>query len=268
MSTLADSQLEIDHFKKMIGLSLIFHVTFILIMSLKALFFPSESLDLDSSVRVDLVALPDKVVSLPPTEAKPLPVPAPVSPPPPVPPPQAVTSPAKVLPKPEAIVLKPKISPKDEVLKKIEKFKEQEKRKKVIEEIENQVRADEQKERAQKLELLKSAVIKGNKLNSGTSLKGLNRAAFADYSAVIRNQVHEHWNMPQWLRGASLHTVVHIFIDHRGILIKREVDKSSGDSTFDSYALKAIDESQPFPPPPEKFVDLVQLDGLYLNLNP
>jgi colicin import membrane protein len=257
-----DATNESGFFRKMISLSLTFHLTLIIIFSLKAVLFPSETLDIDSSIRVDMVDLPDMLVQMP---QKPQEAPTDVKKPEAKPVEQAKPQPIAEK-KPEPLVLKP--TAKSDAQKKIEKFKEQEHRKKAIEEIEKQVQQEEARAREEKLSQIKSVLIKGNHINQGTALRGLNKAAFNDYASTLKNQVHEHWNLPQWLKGANLHAVVRIYIDHRGVVIKKTLQQSSGDEAFDNYALKAVDDAQPFPPPPDKFTDLVQLDGIGLNMQP
>src|SRR6266404_5073659 len=60
-------------FKKMISISIAIHIAALLFFGVKASLFPTEALDLDSAIRVDMVGLPDKIAKLP--EVKPLPQP-------------------------------------------------------------------------------------------------------------------------------------------------------------------------------------------------
>ena len=262
---------ESDHFKKMITLSVVIHVSLLLFFSIKTLLFPMEAMNLDTAIRVDMVDLPDKLQALPvkPDSANipPVPVPVPVQkelPEPKVLP--KVTAP-KEIPKKPTLAL-PKSNEKDLALKRIEKFKKEQARQKMLQDIEKEVKQDEAKEKAARFEKVKAALVKGNALSPGTSLHGLNKAAFNDYTGEIYNLVQAHWNLPQWLKGASLKASVHVYVDHRGVVLQRIIEQSSGDKNFDDYALKAIDDAAPFPKPPEKFVELLRVDGIIFNMTP
>lgn len=245
---------EADLFKKMVMVSAILHVSIFLVLGVKALIFPSEKIDLDAAIRVDMVALPDKIQQLP--EATPEPAPQP---------------PAKVVetkeekppaPKPKPVVLKPKTNSKQKIIK---EFERAEKRRKSIEDIEQDLKKQEAEEKAERQRKAREALVKGNVVNTGSSLKGLAKLEFNEYVARLNNHIKSHWNLPEWLQNDSLKAVVIVFIDFRGVVVKRLVEKSSGDPRFDDFALKAVDESSPFPQPPGKFVDLVRERGIALG---
>jgi colicin import membrane protein len=243
----SDTSLLEDHdpFKRMVIASLVIHFVALAFFGIKASLFPQESLNLDSAIKVDMVALPDKVAQLP------VPVPAkPVE--------------TKALPKPEVkskvVVIKP--ATKQSALDKIKKLQREEDEKKVLKNIEEEVaRDDEKTARQAKLNKL----LKGNAISPGTALHGLVKSEFNEYVGEIQNHVKEHWNLPEWLQNDNLKATVVVYIDFRGVVIKRVLDKSSGDSRFDGYALKAVDEASPFPQPPPKFVDMVKGDGITLG---
>jgi colicin import membrane protein len=235
---------EPDLFKKMITISLILHVSFFLIMALKTVFFPRQSLSLDAAVRVDIVDLPDKISELPPQQSAPK---------------ETVKTPPQkevIKQKEEPIALKKK---KLTAIERIKQFEKEEKKKKSIEKIEDELKKQEAQEKAERA---RKYLVKGNAISPGTALKGLAKAEFNEYLGKLHSQIQEHWNLPEWLSNTNLKATVLTFIDHRGVVIKRQIERSSGDPRFDDFALRAVDESSPFPPPPEKFVDVVKVDGI------
>ncbi len=236
---------EPDLFLKMIWFSIAAHIAFILFFGLKAALFPNPSLSLDAAIKVDLVGLPDKIQSLPekPAPAAPAPAPAKVEP--------------KVELKAKPVVLRP-----TKALDKIKKLEREEREKKVLDSLKAEVAQEEAKEERQaKLNKL----LKGNAVSPGTALHGLAKSEFNEYLGALQNHVHEHWNLPEWLQNDTLKAAVTVYIDFRGVVTKRELVTSSGDSRFDSYALKAVDDASPFPQPPPKFVDVVRVDGITLK---
>ncbi|MDZ4676260.1 MAG: TonB family protein [Oligoflexia bacterium] len=244
---------ESQMFKKMIIFSLFLHLTLVFVFGVKAYIFPSEALNLDTAIKVDMVDLPDKIQNLP----------AP-------PPPQAevTTKPIEAAkpqeaspPKPEAVVLKPKKT-KEKALDKIKKLAKEEQKRNRLAEIEKEVKQQEAQERALRQSQARNSLIKGNVISPGSSLHGLAKADFNEYLGNIYSHVEPQWNLPEWLRNDNLKAVVTVYIDNNGTVIKRFLKKSSGDQRFDNYALKAIDDSSPFPKPPPKFVDLVRVDGI------
>jgi len=124
------------------------------------------------------------------------------------------------------------------------------------------VAKDEAKEERQaKLNKL----IKGNAVSPGTALHGLAKTEFNEYLGSLQNHAHERWSLPEWLQNDSLKASILVYIDFRGTVIKRMLVSASGDSRFDDYALKLVDEASPFPPPPPKFVDVVRVNGVTLQ---
>ncbi len=234
---------EPEIFKKMLVTSFVFHVILFLAFAFKTLILPNESLTLDPAIRVDLVALPDKVAKLPPppTPAKPQE--------------KAIESKIK---KNEPIVLHPKHEVKESAIDKIRKMQK-------MEQLENDVRRQEAKERAARQAKAREILLKGNSVSPGSALHGLAKAEFNEYLVQIHQKVKENWNLPEWLQNEKLKATVIVYMDYRGVVIRRLLEKSSGDSRFDDYVIKAVDDSSPFPAPPSKFVDLVRVDGIVLG---
>lgn len=230
---------ENDLFKKMVTVSAVIHFSIFIFIILKSFLLPSTPINLESAVRVDIVGLPDKVTQLPPKEA-----------------PKANVMPApKVEPKTEAVSLK---KSKQSAIDRIKEFEKEERRKKSIESIQEDVKKQEMAERSEKA---RKILVKGNVINPGTALTGLAKAEFGGYVSELHSHVQSYWNLPEWLRDAKLKATVVVFIDGSGKVIKRHLERSSGDERFDDLAIKAVDDASPFPKPPEKFVDVLRVNG-------
>ncbi len=105
-----------------------------------------------------------------------------------------------------------------------------------------------------KLETLEdgSDLISGNRLSSGSNLSGEAKEGSEDhYLDFLRNQVHQHFNIPIWMQRQKLTTQIQVFFNPQGILEKMILIQSSGHLQFDEAAQRAILDSQPFPLPPE-----------------
>lgn len=260
-------------FKKMVLVSAILHAAFFLSVTVKTYFFPSEPIDLEQAIRVDLVGLPDKVQELPelnaPKESAPVEKapPEPVKPEPPKPepakpklPPKEIAKPAAkapplVIPKPDAKQVKQKKSLED-AMSKIRQLEEQE--------AQEQAAAAE-RQRQERLARAKQALIRGNVVSPGNSLTGIQKAQFDDYIGQVKQHMQRVWALPSWLGGANLKATAVIYLNPNGQVTRREIVRSSGDPRFDAYVLQTIDSASPFPRPPEKFVDYVQVNGLGLR---
>ena len=243
----------------MVAISLILHFFIFAFFGLKATLFSTDTIQIDPSIKVTMVGLPDKIAHLPepPTpKAEPLP-PKPEEKAAPIPPKAEV----KPVPAAKPVVLHPKVDTRDS-LKSIKEMEKEEKRKEALQAIQNEVQAEEKKaERQAKV----AQILKGNIVNNGSALHGLMKADFQEYIGDVQNHIHEHWNLPEWLTNANLKATVVVFLDSQGNVVKRAVRKSSGDERFDNYTLKAVDEASPFPKPPEKFVDLLKNDGIAIG---
>jgi colicin import membrane protein len=242
-----------DPFAKFIGASLVFHFSVVLLFTVKALVFPTEELIIADAIRVDLVGLPDKVEPPKPVEAAPEP-PAPV----PAPPPPAEATPPtkpKAETKPE-----PKPAPKPDLKKAKADQNKALDRLKALQSIEAM-----EKDLKEKSKVEPTKEYKGNVLNAGDSLTGLDRLDHNQYFSTVRKHVQQNFVLPQWLADSSFKAKAIVKIDERGFVISRELTQPSGDPTFDSKVLEAIDNASPLPPPPERLKNVVALKGMVFN---
>lgn len=219
-----------DSFKLFVLVSLVIHLSVIFAISIKNAFFMSnETIVIPQSMRVDIVALPDKATE------EPAPKPAKVAPTPPKP------TPPKPAPKVE-----PKENVKDLQKRALEKLKAQT----AIDKIKNEV--DEEKAKAAKDEPAKPKQVKGNIVSSGSSFSGMSQLRVNEYLEDLTARLRDHWSLPQWLSEANLKASVVIDIDDRGNLVRREIYASSGNQVFDSACLAAVADASPFAPPPNE----------------
>lgn len=252
-----------ENLLKGLKVSLGFHVVVFAIFTIKAAFFAPQQIDYSAAIRVDMVALPDKIApdQLPPPkveeskpEAKPEPAPKPQQKP--------------------VVVEKPVKAPKKDT-EAINLEKEKNKQKEALDKLKAMSAIEEMKREAEKEKDKKMAgvgdtkaqptKIKGNILSPGTALTGLNRLQHDSYLAGLDQQIKQHWYLPEWLAKKPFRAQVRLKIDEKGRVLSREIVLSSGNSSYDELALETIDKSAPFAPPPEKFVSIVAVNGLLIG---
>ena len=251
-----------DHLNRYVGFSVIVHVTLILIFTIKSVFFSGPPIEYQSAVRVDLVGLPDKAMPEKITPASPAP-PAPETAKPiekPAPPQVAETEKTvkpKVLPK-----RKPEID-HDAVNLDKTKTKEREavnrlKQMSAFEKIQQELDDENQKKAA----AARSKVIKGNVISTGSQLTGLSRLQADTFISEVEKQIRQNWSLPQWLARKNLSAQIRVRFDEKGNILSAQIVKSSGNPAFDEIVVDTVHKAAPLPPPPEKFVRLMNVEGI------
>ncbi len=243
-----------DGLGRHLGMSVALHLCVLALLTLRAVFYPTEPLVLERAIRVDMVGLPDKQAKLPPTkaEAKPEPKPEPKVEPKPEP------------AKPDKVVLpdKPK-PPTDSVKINLDKAKAKQdsalKRLEALRRLEAEAAANKAKPAAA------PALVKGNELSPGSSLTGIAKLENDGYLTSIDSHVKRHWDVPNFLANANLSASIVIYLDERGNVIKKRMVRSSGNQIFDQTVLSAIEKASPFPTPPRKLVNIFMVDGIQLG---
>lgn len=223
--------------KPMIVASIVFHGLIILVFTIKFAFFPDIP-EYSPVIRVDLVGLPDKKTPS---------TPAPAAPPKMAPAKTEVSTPKETKSKStqKAPPSKPTAQSQSQALSRI----------KGLQAIESLKAEAESPTPA-------TNTIKGNVISPGTALKGLNRIEFNEYIGEIDAHVKNNWALPEWMRTQDFRAEVLVRIDSNGNLIERSFLKKSGNPDFDKRVWDAIENSSPFPPPPEKFTKLVGVQGI------
>lgn len=244
--------------------SVFVHLLLVLVLLFRIFIFPSERPEMIKSVRVDLVALPDKDPQEGPKGSSP----------------PAAEEKAKQKP-----VEKPKEKvkePEKDVF--VEKKAEKKKENKPEEKKPEQKTAEQQNSALDRLKALakikemknkkeadaKAAAgegqqYKGNVLSEGNSLTGVEKLQHDQYLGKLDSHIKNNWKLPAWLANKPYSTAVLVKFDEKGLVIEKRVVKSSGNSAFDSEALQAIANSVPFPEPPEHLVSYFKVRGIELR---
>lgn len=226
-----------EAFKKTLWASVVFHVVVILFFTVRMAWRDEASIEYQSAVRVDLLALPDlkqpEVVS---------PAPAPTAP---IETPKEKSSPAKT-------VVEKKASTKNLTQQALKRLEALNKLDKILEDEAPKKNAT-------------AKPIKGNILSPGSAIKGISRMEYESYLSELDQHVKGVWLLPEWLAKGDYRAQARIWIDSTGQLLKRELVQSSQNKTYDQLVIEAIERAVPFPAPPEKFQKILAVDGLTLG---
>jgi protein TonB len=218
-------------FKKYLKFSAALHLGLFLFFMVRVYFAPEPELD-QLAIKVDLIALPDKALDELPVskESKAAPEPKPV---PPI--------------KEETVNLGKSKNKQKDALQRL-------KQSSAFEKLEREAREES-----------KPKQYKGNVLSPGTERTGIAKMQEQTYRGNLQKHVKGFWSLPSYLRGRGLQTLVQITIDKQGNLLKADLVKSSGSSSFDEMVMAAVHKSSPVPPPPEKFVRISEIEGFVLS---
>lgn len=234
--------------------SAIFHASIIILGWLTALVLPQNTTRFVPALRVDVVGLPDllkadldrigKKGNAPKDE----------------------TSPEEESPQ-AAVKVKPE-DPTEEATIPTQVKVDPKKRKKKMDSALNRIRALERikgEEDGDDRDL-DDVVIKGNKISKGSSISGeAVEGGAPGYLDAIREQVKSNWSLPIWMSRQNLSAQALVFIDPSGKLQGLMIHKSSGNGGFDDAVKRAIQSSQPFPPPPMDLRKAMLRDGILLG---
>lgn len=252
-----------DEFMRPLLWSTVIHLLVFLIFTVKTFFWDEKPEPYQAAIKVDLIALPDKVVAPPvqnmDTQAK-----------------EDQSLKNKVKEKniekeksiePE-IVLKAK---KKEVKDKNDHSKmsaseaiDKIKKKLAIDKIKEDLKSQERQELSQKL-TNKINQYKGNVLSPGTELTGIMKLQHENYLNQIDRHVKNFWSLPEWLAKGQFKAQIKIQIDNQGLLVNAQLIKSSGNSNYDDRVLETVKQAVPFPVPPEKLQEIVKFSGVVLG---
>ena len=260
--------------RKPLFYSLILHLSILLILVVKP-YFSSGVKPFERSIRVDIVAMPEKgqqIKSIVPTTT------------PTIAPTIVPTTAPTIAPKAKN---KSKKKAKEEEKKEIreEKIKEETGLKKKtipsknvtteVSEMEafkklealKKKKKEQKKEEEEELSALreKKQVIKGNRTSKGTGLIGVEKLEYTNYKEVLHAAISADWELPKWLLESNLQAVVEIKIDHDGNLVYKNLVQSSGNKIYDEKVMEAVVNSAPFDPPSDKFKGIVLYEGVVLT---
>ena len=217
------------------------HALIVLILTVKAVFFPTEDIIVVDAVRVDLVALPEKYKA--PKEQEEV----------------------KHETKPEEKPVEKQLSKAEK--KKILIEKAQLEQKKALDGLKDQFKRDQEaiEEVKKAMQKPEPKVYKGNILAPGSEITGVAKIEYDKYFDQLRSSIKNHLVLPKWLKDANLKTYVLIKIDERGYVIFKSVTQPSGNEAHDNLVLTAITKASPLPPPPDRLANIVQVDGITLR---
>lgn len=215
-----------ENFKNFLMVSLMLHLSFLLIIPLKNLLLPNKTLNLSRSIRVDVVALPEKM--------------------------KEEISKEHTAPTPSEIVRKKTPVKKNENLLSTKDAQEKAFAKLKAMQALEKIKQEMSSTRPEQTNTVKAPPYKGQIISSGHSFTGLSQLRVNDYLENLTGQIRDRWELPQWLSGANLKAVVVVSIDSRGYAIKNEIYTSSGHAVFDASCLAAVKTALPFAPPPDE----------------
>jgi colicin import membrane protein len=234
-------------FKNSLKYSAGLHIFILLFFTIKAFLIPDDAINYSSAVRVDIVALPDKLdpsqieLTKPEEKAEPKKV-------------AKEEKTQEVKKEPDTIAIKKTKTKQQEALDRLKKMS-------AIDRIKNEVSSSQKKSNA----LEKISQVKGNVLAAGTSLSGLNQLQHDQYVATLDQHIKNNWTLPEWMAKKKLKARVRLKIDKSGLILSRDLIVSSGDSEYDDMVLDTIDRSAPYPRPPEKFIDIAAVRGILIG---
>lgn len=228
-----------DAFSQFLLYSLGIHVVIFVVLLLRAALVPSEPLEIRNAIRVDVVDLPDKISAPPPAA--------------PAPAPQVEVK------KPEPV--KPAVEKKPEAAKPNTKDVQR----KALDKLKALDAIDKFKQETAEQDKPKPTTFKGNLVNAGDSLTGLEKVQFDSYFSSLKAHLNQHWSIPQWLEESKLRAQAMVILDGTGYVVDKKILKSSGNDIFDGHVLAAIEKSSPFPEPPARLKDILKMRGIVLN---
>jgi len=105
---------------------------------------------------------------------------------------------------------------------------------------------------------IQKLVAAGNKISGGSALvNGSGEAAqgeYAQYLGAMPEAVKPYWKLPSYLASQELQARVRVFLRADGGLIKAELYESSGNSEYDQRAMEAVRRAK-FSPMPKGYSD-------------
>ncbi len=109
-------------------------------------------------------------------------------------------------------------------------------------------------------------LIKGNQISKGSSLDGEAReSASIDYRDLLKDRLSPNFQLPVWLKRQTLNAQVRIFIADSGRVIRYVFENRSNNSQFDTLVVRAIEQSEPLPSPPQELRQKMMNHGILVG---
>jgi colicin import membrane protein len=258
------------NYKRSFQISVALHALIVGSFFIKYLFIDSDRIDFQSAVRVDLVGLPDKLTQkdlAPPAGSKAEPLPPEAKPPAPV---KDAAKTESLEASPKSVALPDKKELDDSLSLKKAKAQQQAaldrlKSMSSIDKIKKQLESEKKKAAGNENSSGKNIQVKGNVLSAGTALTGLTQLQHDNYVSNLDSHIKNNWTLPQWLANKDYKAQVLLKLDAQGLIVSREIVKSSGNPNYDDVVISTIDRSAPYPAPPEKFIRIVEVRGILIG---
>jgi TonB family protein len=104
-------------------------------------------------------------------------------------------------------------------------------------------------------------LLAGNIQSEGNSTTG-DVAKSADiYAGKVRAHLQRFWNVPEYMKAGTLRGTVIVRLSPDGRLLKKELGRKSGNAEYDEALLRMVEAADPFPPPPEELRRWIMEDG-------
>jgi len=244
-----------DTFSRNLTISVIGHLAFLVMIFVRAVFIPSEPIEIRRAIRVDVVDLPMKMTEEQLKVSEAMPQPAKEAPRP---------EPVKAEPaKPEPVnISKPNPKPIPDLSKTqsnaIAKLKAMAALDKIKQDVGDAKKAETKASKP-------ATVVKGNQVSAGNSLTGMDKIEYDKYFDDLEEKIRTQWSIPQWLADGDFKAQVQILIDERGYITKKVIRRTSGNDIFDGQVMAALEASSPLPPPPARLQGMLSTSGIILN---
>lgn len=247
-------------FNQGIIVSFTVHAVLASFLILQVVFFSQPTINISQSIRVDMVALPDKL--------KPNQMPAKIeqilkeNP-------AAEVTPAEPAAEPEKPTPVKPMLPKKEVKSDSEAInlkKSKVKQKQALEKLKAQSAIEKMRQEAKEEDRPKKPAVatpaKGRVISAGTNLSGLDQLQNDNYLESLDAHIKQYWALPQWLKNKPYKTRILVKFDSKGKILSTQVVQPSGQTAYDDYCVQAIEQAAPFPKFAEKFSEKYSKDGV------
>ena len=105
---------------------------------------------------------------------------------------------------------------------------------------------------------LNQILLAGNKLKKGSVTEGEEQKnetnEFDQYLLEVTEKIRVHWKLPSYLQQSAFKCRIQLFINSQGTIELIKIVETSGNSEFDDWALKAINDTIPFKVPLSQIV--------------
>jgi colicin import membrane protein len=132
-----------------------------------------------------------------------------------------------------------------------------------LKELQDSLRAEQKrKELVAGLKKQTRPLLGGNIVSEGYSMTGDVATDKEVFGGKVQAHVVKNFNVPSWMNSSNFKAQVAVKIAPDGRVLSYELVQSSQNSEFDQAALRAIQQSDPFPSPPESLRRVFLEEGI------